>query len=57
MTCQPKFLLQPLSEKTTWPFFFPLDLSVGVQLEECNYSFFTRLEGTVYFLGVETNLT
>lgn len=44
--------------KTTWPFILFLNVSVGVQLEECNYTFFTRLEkGTVYFLGVVTNLT
>lgn len=39
MTCQPKFLHQPPPVKTTWPFFF-LNVSVGVQLEECNWSFF-----------------
>lgn len=30
---------------------------MSVQLKACNYSFFTRVEGTVHFLGVETNLT
>jgi len=66
ITRQPKSLRQPPPVKTTWtPSFLPsfllsflLIVSVGVQLEECNYSFFhSTRKGTVHFLGVVTNLT
>lgn len=54
MTCQAKFLRQPPPGKTTWP--FSKKYLLWVSSYKSNYSFFTRLEGTVYFLGVETNL-
>lgn len=57
ITCQPKISTPTSSSEDHLAPRYPLNVSVDIQLEECNYSFFTRLEGTVYFLGAETNLT